>query len=133
MARDDAVNDGPPAKRPRPTSVEDVVVERAGQGPAATKAGRGMLTLEEVMPAYDHHINELADCDTVRHFHTSQQQRTAAGAAAHSSCKAVAMYSNTACGAQNASQKYFLCCIVDYVFVMFIDRVAVQSQHSFCF
>jgi hypothetical protein len=61
MARDDAT-DGPPAKKARPTSVEDVVVQRAtgqrkhkqqqqqqqqGQ-PGAKAAGRGMLTLEEV-------------------------------------------------------------------------------------
>lgn len=48
MARGDVVNDGPPAKRARPTSVEDEVVERAGQGAAALKSGRGALTLEEV-------------------------------------------------------------------------------------
>jgi hypothetical protein len=62
MARDDAT-DGPPAKKARPTSVEDVVVERAAgqqrhkqqqqqqqqQGQQGAKAaGRGMLTLEEV-------------------------------------------------------------------------------------
>lgn len=51
MARDDAANDGPPPKRARPTSVEDVVVNKAGQGPAPNKAGRGMLTLEEVTTA----------------------------------------------------------------------------------
>lgn len=50
MARDDTGAEGPPAKRARPTSVEDVVIEKAGQqqGAAAAKAGRGMLTLEEV-------------------------------------------------------------------------------------
>uniref|UniRef100_A0A383WJ31 Uncharacterized protein n=1 Tax=Tetradesmus obliquus TaxID=3088 RepID=A0A383WJ31_TETOB len=64
MARDDAT-DGPPAKKARPTSVEDVVVQRAAgqhkrrqqqqqqkqqqQGPPGAKAaGRGMLTLEEI-------------------------------------------------------------------------------------
>eukprot|EP00878_Enallax_costatus_P017916 GHUV01018838.1.p1 GENE.GHUV01018838.1~~GHUV01018838.1.p1 ORF type:complete len:1128 (+),score=501.36 GHUV01018838.1:269-3652(+) len=48
MARDDVADDGPPAKKARPTSVEDVVVERAGQGAAAMKSGRGALTLEEI-------------------------------------------------------------------------------------
>jgi hypothetical protein len=64
MARDDAT-DGPPAKKARPTSVEDVVVHKAAgqqkpkqqqqqrrqqrQGqPGAKASGRGMLTLEEV-------------------------------------------------------------------------------------
>lgn len=52
MVQDDAHTDGPPAKRARPTSTEDVVVERAGQGAAANRAGRGMLTLEEVRPRW---------------------------------------------------------------------------------
>eukprot|EP00879_Flechtneria_rotunda_P011994 GHRR01012527.1.p1 GENE.GHRR01012527.1~~GHRR01012527.1.p1 ORF type:complete len:1484 (+),score=529.45 GHRR01012527.1:151-4602(+) len=43
MAKDDA--NEPPAKRARPTSLEDVVVERAAPG---RKAGHGMLTLEEI-------------------------------------------------------------------------------------
>jgi hypothetical protein len=64
MARDDAT-DGPPAKKARPTSVENVVVHKAAgqqkhkqqqrqqqkqqQGqPGAKASGRGMLTLEEV-------------------------------------------------------------------------------------
>lgn len=45
--------EGPPPKKARPSSLEDVVLSKAaaapGQGAAAgAKSGRGMLTLEEV-------------------------------------------------------------------------------------
>jgi hypothetical protein len=51
--------DGPPAKKARPTSLQDVVLAKAGgpaaaglggggAAPAANPAGRGMPTLEEV-------------------------------------------------------------------------------------
>jgi len=55
MAIMESVENGPPAKKARPTSVEDVVMEQAtaasvqAAGAAGSKAGaRGMLTLGEV-------------------------------------------------------------------------------------
>jgi hypothetical protein len=46
-----AISEGPPAKKARPSSVEDVVLSKAAPGQGTTagaKSNRGMLTLEEV-------------------------------------------------------------------------------------
>jgi len=44
--------EGPPPKKARPSSLEDVVLSKAAAAPgqgAGAKSGRGMLTLEEVI------------------------------------------------------------------------------------